>query len=45
VAGQPVPFVKGQHTHAQLALPEAATVVALLADWPLPLTVPGSPEP
>jgi len=45
VVGQPEPFVKGQQTQAQLALPAAVTVVALLALWPLPVTVPGSPEP
>ena len=31
VVGQPVPLVKGQQTHAQLVVPAAVRVVALLA--------------
>ena len=37
--------MKGQQTQAQLALPAALTVVALLALCPLPVTIPDSPEP
>jgi hypothetical protein len=35
----------GQQTHTQAADPLTVTVVALVADWPAPVTVPGSPEP
>jgi len=45
LVGQPVPLVKGQHTQAQAVLPETVMVVALTADCPLPVTLPGSPEP
>ena len=39
--GQPVPFVNGQQTHAQAAVPLALTLAVLI----MPLSVPGSPDP
>ena len=35
----------GQQAQAQVLAPDAWTVAVLTADWPLPVTVPGSPEP
>ncbi len=45
--GQPgaVGGANGQQTQAQALDPETVTVVELVADWPDPVTVPGSPEP
>lgn len=45
VAGQPLPFVNGQHTQTHLLPLVTSTVVLSVSVVPLPLVVPGSPEP
>jgi hypothetical protein len=45
--GQPVPagLENGQQTQTQVLPLVTLTVVAFSADWPVPVTVPGSPDP